>query len=130
MKKNVTGIIITFAALILLAVSLIFQCSPMEDGTYMNCHKASLTVAVLSFAIAALGLLSIIVKEEGKKLILLGAAGVISFVNAMIPGIIISLCMMPEMTCRALLRPTTIFCSLIICLSALTGFSYMKKVKA
>jgi hypothetical protein len=130
MKNNVTGIIITFAALLLLAVSLIFQCAPMEDGTYMNCHKANMTVAVLSCAIAALGILSLIVKEERKECIILGFTGVISVVNAMIPGILISLCMMPEMTCRAVLRPTTIFCSLIICLSSITGFSFVKKVRA
>jgi hypothetical protein len=130
MKNNVTGIIITFAALLLLAVSLIFKCSPMEDGTYMNCHKASMTVAVLSCAVTALGILSVIVKEEGKKRILLGITFVISVINAMIPGILISLCMMPEMTCRAVLRPTTIFCSLLICLSSITEFTIMKKVKA
>jgi hypothetical protein len=129
-KKNATGIVITFAALLLLAVSLIFQCAPMEDGTYMNCHKASMTVAVLSCAIAALGILSLIVKEERKERILLGFTGIISVVNAMIPGIFISLCMMPEMTCRAVLRPMTILCSLIICLSSVTGFSFVKRVKA
>jgi hypothetical protein len=128
MKKNVTSIIITVAALLLLAVSLIFQCSPMEDGSYMNCHKANLTVAVLSCAIATFGILSIIVKEESKKRIMLGFTGAISVVNAVVPGILISLCMMPEMTCRAVFRPMTIFCSLIICLSSITGFSFVKKV--
>jgi hypothetical protein len=121
MKKNATGIIITFAALLLLAVSLIFQCSPMEDGTYMNCHKASLTVAVLSFTIAAFGILSIVASDELKKRILLGFTAVLSVVNAVVPGILISLCMMPEMTCRAVLRPMTILCSVIICLSSITG---------
>jgi hypothetical protein len=87
----------------------------------MNCHKANLTVAVLSCAVTALGILSIVVKEDSKKRIMLGFTGAISVVNAVVPGILISLCMMPEMTCRAVLRPMTILCSVIICLSSITG---------
>jgi hypothetical protein len=37
--------------------------------------------------------------------------------------------MMPEMTCRSVLRPMTILCSLIICLSSIAGLLVLKKVK-
>jgi hypothetical protein len=128
MKKKITSIIITLAALILLAASMFFQCAAMEDGTYMNCHKANITVAVLSGVIAIAGILSFIVKETIKKLVLLGITAVLSVINAVVPGVVISLCMMPEMTCRAVLRPVTILCSLIICLSAIAGFLLKERV--
>jgi hypothetical protein len=38
--------------------------------------------------------------------------------------------MMPEMTCRAMFRPITILCSLIICLASIAGFIFVKKAKA
>jgi hypothetical protein len=38
--------------------------------------------------------------------------------------------MMPEMTCRAMFRPITILCSLIICLVSIAGFIFVKRAKS
>jgi hypothetical protein len=59
--------------------------------------------------------------------ILLGVSAVAAVICALTPGIIISLCMMPEMTCRAVLRPIAIIGSVIILLFVIVGFLSEKK---
>jgi hypothetical protein len=125
--KKVSNSVITLAAACMFAAALFFQCSPMEDGTYMNCHKANIAVAVLAGVIAVIGILLFVLKEKIVKRILLGVSAVAAVICALTPGIIISLCMMPEMTCRAVLRPIAIIGSAVIFLFVIVGFLSEKK---
>jgi hypothetical protein len=125
--KKVSSSVITLAAACMFAASLYFQCSPMEDGTYMNCHKANIAVAVLAGVIAVIGILLFVLRGKMVRRILLGVSAVAAVICALTPGIIISLCMMPEMTCRAVLRPIAIIGSVVILLFVIVGFLSEKK---
>jgi hypothetical protein len=106
------------------------QCAPKDDGTYMNCHKANIVVAVLSIVITIIAILLPLIKESMNRCVLLATSAVASLISAITPGIIISLCMMPEMTCRSIFRPFTIAISFMILLLSLGGLLYEKKVAA
>ncbi len=127
--KKICNIIITIATLFLLASSFIFQCAPKEDGSYMNCHKANLTVAAISLAIIILCILLFTLKNKVAKQAIYVLAAIASIVCGIIPGILIHLCMMPEMTCRAVFRPTDIICSIVIFLFSIVGLIFSKKEK-
>jgi uncharacterized membrane protein len=128
--KKISNIIITIATLCLLAFSFIFQCAPKEDGLYMNCHKANLSVAAIAFAIIILSILLFVLKNKVAKQVIYVLAAISSIVCGIIPGILIHLCMMPEMTCRAIFQPADIICSIVIFLFSIVGFIFNQKEQA
>jgi hypothetical protein len=128
--KKIISCIIGLASICLCAASLSMQCAPKDDGTYMNCHKANIVVTVLSVVITIIAILLPLIKESMNRCVLLAASAVASLISAITPGIIISLCMMPEMTCRSIFRPFTIAISFMILLLSLGGLLYEKKVAA
>jgi hypothetical protein len=128
--KKISNIIITIATLCLLSFSFIFQCTPKEDGLYMNCHNANLAVAAISFAIIILSILLFILKNKVVKQVIYVIAALSSVVCGIVPEILVHLCMMPEMTCRALFRPTDIICSSVIFLFSIVGLLFSKKEQA
>jgi phosphoglycerol transferase MdoB-like AlkP superfamily enzyme len=128
--KKISNIIITIMSIILLIAAFIFQCPQKDDGSYMHCHNANIALAVISCVIIVLGIISFVSKNTIAKYVLSAVVAVASVLGAMIPGIIVSLCMMPEMTCRAALRPTAIICSVIICIFAIVSLIFEKKASA
>jgi hypothetical protein len=50
-------------------------------------------------------------------------------VSAIIPGILIQLCMMPEMTCRSVFRPVDVACSVFLLIVAAIRFFAVLKDK-
>jgi hypothetical protein len=129
MKKLISSVI-GIAGICLLAASLSLQCSPKDDGTYMNCHRANITVAVISCVIAIIGIVLPLLRNTLHRRILLAVSAIASILCTLVPGVIISLCMMPQMTCRAVFRPFTIAFSCVIFLFAMVGLLYEKRVKA
>jgi hypothetical protein len=125
--KKLTRIIITIASLCLLALSFIFQCPKKEDGSYMHCHNANMTIAVIACVIIVSSILLFLLKNILAKQIISGIIALLSVICALIPGILFYLCMMPEMTCRAALRPADIICSIVIFLFAIVGLLFEKK---
>jgi hypothetical protein len=128
--KKVISSLMGLSSICLCAASLSMQCSPKEDGTYMNCHKANVTVAVLAALITVIAIILPLIKESRNRRTLLALSAIASLVAAIAPGILISLCMMPEMTCRAIFRPFAIAISCVIFLFAMVGLLYEKRVKA
>jgi hypothetical protein len=69
-------------------------------------------------------------KNKVTKQVIYLVTAIASVICGIIPGIIIHLCMMPEMTCRAIFRPTDIICSIIIFLFSIIGLIFSKKEKS
>jgi uncharacterized membrane protein len=127
MKKKLSNIIIIIAALGLFIISFALQCQKKDDGSYMNCHKANISVAVISGVIIVLSILLFTLKNKTAKKITSVITAAASIVCAIIPGTLIHLCMMPEMTCRAEFRPTVIVFSIVIFLSSIAGLLFDKE---
>lgn len=127
--KKISSILLTLSAIFLFAAAaFLFQCPKMDNGAYMNCHKANMAVAFISCIIVILGFLLFFMKERIVSILLSGIIALASVISAIVPGIIISLCMMPEMTCRAVFRPVDMICSLLILVFAVINlFISIKK---
>jgi hypothetical protein len=128
MKNHFSSLAITLAAILLFTVTCIFQCPKTEAGTYMNCHKANVAVAVISGVLIVLGIFLCVLKNKLARRILFGISACVSVVCAIVPGIVISLCMMPGMTCRSIMRPLDLIFSFLIFLFSGVGFLLEEKL--
>jgi uncharacterized membrane protein len=117
--KTITSVISTLAGIFLfVSAAFLFQCPKMESGAYMNCHKANEAVAVLACLIVVGGIVLIFGKNRKVSIFLSAVVAAVSAVTAIVPGILVGLCMMPGMTCRSIFRPVNLICSAVILLSA------------
>jgi hypothetical protein len=87
------------------------------------------TIAVISCIIVILGIALFFIKGRGVSALLSGVSAVAALICALVPGILIQLCMMPEMTCRAVFRPIDIACSIIILVFAVIRLFFVIKEK-
>lgn len=122
-KRNIIFPAITFALCIFLAVGvmLIFPaCGPKEDGTWMSCHYAQMAVFAIGLVMAALAFIAIFAGNKIRILLyIITAVGAVF--AAVIPSNIIRLCMMNEMQCRAVMRPSVILVSVLIAVFSLVS---------
>jgi hypothetical protein len=125
--KKISGIVTTITSVFLLFAALIFQCPTKDDGTYMHCHNANIAIAIISCVILVLSIISLMPNNKLTGYITSIVIAIASVFCSIVPGIIISLCMMPEMTCRATMRPTAIISSVIIFISAIVSLLFTKK---
>jgi hypothetical protein len=121
--KLITGIISVLVGIFLfLAAAFLFKCPPMESGAYMNCHKANVAVTVLSGIIVLSGLILTFTDKRVLSILFSAVAILAAVISAIAPGILINLCMMPEMTCRSVFRPVAVVCSVLILIAAFIRF--------
>lgn len=127
-KKPITAVLpLVVSILFFLAMfTLLSPCGPKEDGTFMNCHYAGQALRILSGAAVVVSAAAYFKRGLARLadilLLLLG------FASAVIPGTVIHLCMMPEMKCRAVMKPgATVFAVLLIVSAAVDLFSEIKK---
>ena len=107
---------------LLLAVTAVFfigvltafkPCGPMEDGSFMNCHWAGNAVAGIALVMLVIAVIHIIAGERGVKTGLSISLIPMSVLAIIIPGRLISMCMMPSMRCHAVMMPAVIIFSVI-----------------
>ena len=129
-RLGATDIVLIALCAVFLVGMLTFlsPCGPKEDGTWMNCHKAGTALTVLAVAALAISVVHAFAPRAAKKIsdIVLLLCGILA---AYIPGNIISLCMMPEMQCRAVTRPGAIVFGVLIAVAAVLDLAIVRKAK-
>ena len=124
MKKNklgmIFGIILAVLSLVLcIGVKTAFKaCGPMENGMYMNCHKAENAAAVIGAVLAVLSTLIIVIRVKAVRIALSALTAAGAAVSAILPNNVIKLCMMDTMHCHAVMRPFVVIVSLLIAVCA------------
>ena len=130
MKKNdlsrIFAAVCAALSLILAAgVKLVFHaCAAKEDGTWMNCHWAQETVFWFAAGMLAVSLIAAIVKNARVRQALLGILIALCAAQELIPNTLIHLCMMPEMRCRAIMRPSVLVLAAITLVCAAIGLIF------
>lgn len=126
MKKEkstkIPAIITVLVSAVYLVGTLTFfrPCGPKEDGSFMHCHTAGVALTVLAVILLALSAADLCIKGGIIKNITAAVYAACGVLMILIPGTLIPLCMMPEMRCRADMRPgAVIFGILLILLSCL-----------
>ena len=132
MKKNILEFAPAIIAVLLAAgVMTIFRaCAKTEEGNWMNCHNAQLYVFVVSIIIAVISIAAAFVKSSKLKICLGIVAIVLAIITALLPGVLVHLCMMTTMRCHSLMRPSVIIlCLLFIVFELINGFFIFRKEK-
>ncbi|MBR1862565.1 MAG: DUF4418 family protein [Ruminococcus sp.] len=118
-KKNVKETVLAAAILICsiclcAGAKLVFHaCGPKEDGSYMACHWAEQAIFGIGCAMTAISVFLIAVRNRGMKRGLALSLLPCGAVCALIPNILIKLCMMTEMRCHTVMRPAAVIFGLI-----------------
>lgn len=123
-KKSILPIIANTALLLLCAafcagIKLVFHACPKKpDGTFMSCHWAEQSVFAFSLALTAMAVLLLIVRNKKTKTGIALAMIPAAAVTALIPNVMIKLCMMENMRCHSTMRPAVIVFSVVIAAAA------------
>ena len=128
-KKTGVGDIILclISVLFLIGILSIFKtCGPMDDGSFMTCHWAGNAIAGLAAVLTAIAVLHLFVSSQvkiGLDLAIIPTA----ILAAILPGNLISLCMMDSMRCQSVTRPATIIFSVLLIVIAIIDLLIQKK---
>lgn len=92
-----------------------------EDGAFGPCHFAGQAVLGISVLIAAEGAAAALIKSGGTRRGLMMAMSASSVLAMLTPGILIGLCKMDTMRCRAVMRPSVMAIFALTCVISLFG---------
>lgn len=110
----VSGITAALCIVLTVGVMTVFHaCGPKEDGSWMSCHYAQMTVFFLGIAMTACSIASLFL-NFGAGVFLHVLTILLAAAAAVIPGNVIRLCMMNQMQCRAVMRPAVLLLSILI----------------
>ena len=107
-KKNKLLSIIPAVLGILLTIGVLTAfraCAMKDDGTWMHCHMAQNDAAIGGVIICLLFLAAAFIKNRTAATVLRIAGIIAGIVTALIPGTIVSMCMMNTMRCYAVMQP-------------------------
>lgn len=108
------------ALFVIALLTLLRACGPKEDGTWMHCHSAWKAVVILAAVMLVLSAAKLGLRQPAASAAIDIAVIVLAAVTTLIPGNIVSMCMMHTMRCWSVLRPGVIvFCVLILLAAAL-----------
>lgn len=118
-KRPVASIAVFLFSLVLFAavMTVLSPCGPKEDGTFMSCHQAGTALRILSGAAVGISLFSMLMAAKENAKMRLAAdllIVVLCLAILIVPGNVIHLCMMPEMRCRALMKPGSAVLSVLL----------------
>ena len=135
MKK--TGLILDVVLCVLSAVLcfgtkfLFHACAPKEDGGWMTCHWAEQTVFGLGITLLILSILTFVFKDGKTKSGVQISMTVISALTLFVPNHLIKLCMMPDMRCHSVMKPSVMIISILLAVFAvISGICHRKEESA
>lgn len=92
-----------------------------EDGSFGPCHWAGQVLFGLSIVIAAESVIVLWRKDAGLRRGLYLAMMLTAMLGILMPGTLISLCVMESMRCRMIMRPAMLVLYALMLVSATTG---------
>ena len=130
-KRTIRSWIPVILSLLLAAGTLtVFRaCGPKEDGTWMHCHTAQNDIVIAAAILFVVFLAAALIKNITISVILHAAGIVISIVTMLIPGTLVSMCMMDSMRCYAVMQPFARVLSGLILITALINLFFLFRKK-
>ena len=131
MKKNLFAILLLVLAAIIAAgsVTVLGPCVH-EDGSKGPCADAGRALLIDGCVTAILAILITMVNRRGLRMALFAAALCAAVIGILLPGVIMPLCKMDTMHCRAVMQPSMIILSGAAAVSALLGIITERSRKA
>ena len=130
-SANNRKLVIPAAAVLVIAllsaagVKTVFGACVHEDGSFGACHWAAQAVFAMNLLLAAQSLCALLfaIRNPASARGLFLAMTLTAAAAALIPGPVISLCMMASMRCRALMRPAVSILAALSAAVSLAGFA-------
>ncbi len=118
---GISDFLLTAITLLFLIGSFTFlsPCPAKEDGSWMNCHWAGQAISGLAAVLLVISLIHLFAPDPKVKLGLSLSMIPTALLAAILPGNLITLCMMESMRCHTTMRPLTIIISVLVILLAL-----------
>lgn len=101
-----------------------------EDGSFMNCHWAGVVLAGTAAVMTVISLAHLLIPDTGMKAGLSAALVPCSVFAFLVPGNLISLCMMNTMRCRSVMTPAAMVCSALVVIAAAVDIAVQLRRKA
>jgi len=131
MKKNLFAILLLIFAAVM-AVGSVTVLGPCvhPDGSAGPCADTGKALLIDGCVMAILAILIMLVNKRGIRMTLFAAALCAAVTGILLPGVIMPLCKMDTMHCRAVMQPSMIILSGAAAVSALTGIITERSRKA
>ena len=132
MKKiNLQDVILLVLSLLLAFGTEFFfhACPAKDDGSWMRCHWAENAVFAAGIALSVLALARFFISDQKIKAGISFSFLSFSLLAAFVPGIVIPLCMMKDMRCHTVMRPSVIVLSILICALSVVDILVLQKKK-
>ena len=131
MKKNLFAILLLiFAAVIAVGSVTVLGPCVHPDGSAGPCADTGKALLIDGCVMAILAILIMLVNKRGIRMTLFAAALCAAVTGILLPGVIMPLCKMDTMHCRAVMQPSMIILSGAAAVSALTGIITERSRKA
>ena len=108
--RLILGIIILIISIVLtIGVKTLFSaCGVHEDGAFSSCHFAEQAVFAMGILFVLESILLLIMTSREAQIAISACIGCGAVIGALIPNVLIHLCMMPTMRCLTLMQPIVI----------------------
>ena len=130
---------VSFIDIIFLVLSLVFlfgtkcafhACAPKQDGSWMLCHWAEQVIVALGVVFTVLSLSRFFIRDNKIKAGISISFVPLSVLTLLVPGVLVNLCMMKEMRCHTVMRPSVVVLSILIAaLSVVDSIVLLKNAK-
>ena len=123
-------IILLLSAVLMIGVKAAFHACPVMEDNIMSCRWAEQAVFGTGIVLTAQSLILLIVKHRAVKAGVCIAMIPSALLGALIPGILINLCMRADMRCVTLMKPCVIIiCVVLAVLAAVNTALIAKRMK-
>ena len=102
-------------------MTLFRACARTEEGMWMHCHTAQMSVCWLGLAAAVSSVLLLLLKSRGAGILLHLVNIVLAAAAVLMPGTIIHMCSMTTMRCYAVMKPFALVMGVLIAAVNLIG---------
>lgn len=120
--------LVVVSAVFLVGVLTVFgACGPNEEGGWMTCHWAGMSVAGIAAVLVVLSVVHLVVRDAKMKMGIDIAIIPMAALAAVTPGFLIGLCMMSMMQCHTVMRPAVIAMSILMVVAAVFDFVRQRK---
>ena len=101
-----------------------------EDGSFGACHWAGQAVTGIAALLLVISLVRLLFPDAGVRMGLSAAMIPTAVLGALMPGVLIGLCMMDNMRCHSVMRPFTVIMSVLEILAAVLDMICLKRKRA
>ncbi len=124
-------ILFVLSAILFFGTIFVFHaCPAKDDGSWMVCHWAEHGVIALSSGLFIIALARLFIADSKIKAGFSLAFVPFSVLTALVPGIFINLCRMKDMRCHAVMRPSVIVLSVLLCVLSVIDLIVRQKNKS